>query len=188
MTDSELIQRYKDGEKAAFDVLVSRYLKLVYTVVYRFVNQHEAAEDVTQDAFVKAMQAINSFDTNKEFKPWLMTIAKNQARDWLKKKNPVLLAEMSEENESVLMNSLQDVAPTADIEVDLALRSREMNKAIQELTPEQQQIIFLRYMKDFSFKEIAEELGQIANTIKTKHFRAMEALRKIVKKKPLLSE
>ncbi|MEO5927413.1 MAG: sigma-70 family RNA polymerase sigma factor [Patescibacteria group bacterium] len=187
-TDQELVARYLAGDKPSFDMLVARYLKLVYSVMLHYTKNAEDAEDLTQDAFVKVLKHLRRYDSAQAFKPWLMRIAKNHALDWLKKKKPVSMSELDPETQDMILNELPDPAPLQDAQLETIERARVLTVAMGELNPEQQKVLFLRYMKDFSFKEIAEELGELMNTAKSRHQRALIALKKILLKKPQLSE
>lgn len=187
-TDQQLVQRYLKGDKASFDMLVARYLKLVYSVMLHFTKNAEDAEDLTQDAFVKALRHISRYNHEQPFKPWLMRIAKNHALDWVKKKKPLMMSELDMQTQDKIINELPDPTPLQDIEFANAQQAEALATAMKELNPEQQKVLFLRYMKDFSFKEIADELGELMNTAKSRHQRALVALRKIIQKKPQLSQ
>lgn len=186
-TDQELVKRYLDGDKASFDVLVARYLKLVYSVMLHFTKNVEDAEDLAQDVFVKALRHLSSYNPEQSFKPWLMRIAKNHALDWVKKKKPLMMSELDLETQERIMNELPDPSPLQDAQFEASEKAKALNSAMAELNPEQQKVLFLRYMKDFSFNEIAEELGELMNTAKSRHQRALAALRKIIQKKPQFS-
>lgn len=188
MTDQQLVANYLAGDKASFDLLVARYVKLVYSVMLHYTRSVEDAEDLTQDAFIKVLRHLGRYNPEQAFKPWLMRIAKNHALDWLKKKKPISMSELDLETQEFIVDSLPDPAPLQDAQFEQAQRNKVLAEAMKELQPEQQKVLFLRYVKEFSFKEIADELGELMNTAKSRHQRAALALKKILVKKPQLSE
>ncbi len=180
-SDRELITEYIQGSKTSFDVLVLRYLKLVYSVAFHYAKNQQDAEDIAQDAFVKALQHIHSFDQEKPFKPWVLRIARNQALDWLKKKKPFLVSDLeSEEEGESLLESIPDPLPLADALAVQHESSEEIARLIAGLPAEDRRLLFFRYIRGFSFKEMAGELHQVLDTVKSKHRRLLLKLRKIV--------
>ena len=88
-TDEKLIEGSSEGDNAAFEKLLKRYLKSVYNFIYRLASDREVAEDLTQETFVKVWKNLRRFDQTKSFKVWIFTIAKNTAYDFLKKKKTI---------------------------------------------------------------------------------------------------
>ncbi|MBP9863915.1 sigma-70 family RNA polymerase sigma factor [Patescibacteria group bacterium] len=180
-TDQELVASYIQGHTISFDLLVLRYLKLVYSVAFHYAKNQQDAEDISQDAFVKALQHIRSFDQEKPFKPWMLRIVRNQALDWLKKKKPFLVSDVETEEEGErLLESIPDPSPLADVLAVQHESSEEIVRLIATLPAEDRHLLFFRYVRGFSFKEIAGELHQVLDTVKSKHRRLLLKLRKIV--------
>lgn len=180
-TDQELVASYIQGHTISFDLLVLRYLKLVYSVAFHYAKNQQDAEDISQDAFVKALQHIRSFDQEKPFKPWMLRIVRNQALDWLKKKKPFLVSDVETEEEGErLLESIPDPSPLADVLAVQHESSEEIARLIATLPAEDRHLLFFRYVHGFSFKEIAGELHQVLDTVKSKHRRLLLKLRKIV--------
>ena len=98
-TDVDIINDVLEGEDGAYAALVDRHLASVYAFAYRYVRDTAAAEDIAQDAFVRAWKNLKKFDRARNFKTWLFAIAKNAALDLIKKKKPALFSEISEEEE-----------------------------------------------------------------------------------------
>src|SRR3989338_146778 len=92
-SDQQLIADYLTGDEKSLKILYGRYLKPIYSFVYRYVGGGQDVEDVTQDAFVKVWRNLKKFDQNKSFKTWIFSIAKNTAIDFLKKKKAIPFSE-----------------------------------------------------------------------------------------------
>ena len=176
--DQELIRQYFRGEQKSLTVLFSRYLRLVYSLAYRYTHCRETAEDLTQEIFVKAWRNLKKFDQQRDFKPWLMTIAKNTMIDyWRQHRQDVLnIALESPENEAEFF---VDPAPLAE-EI---LQGHDFKLALadnlQRLTRAQRRAITLRHERDLTFKEISQVLGESLNTVKSRYRRALEKLGKL---------
>lgn len=178
MSDQVLVSAYLSGNKSAFDALTLRYLKLVYSIALRYAKQQADAEDLTQDVFVKVLQNLRKYDANKAFKPWIVTIAKHVSLDWLKKKKPLLFATLDPEQEEILISSVPDPMPLPDMVMQQVENKEMIRQAVQGLTPEQQEVLRLRYERGFTFREIADELGEILDTVKARHRRGLLSLKK----------
>jgi len=178
MSDRELIEAYANGTHAAFDVLVRRYLKLVYTVAFHFVKSAEDAEDIAQDVFVNVMRNIKSFDLDRPFKPWILQIARNRSLDWLKAKRPVAFSSVQDSGDGNWLEELADASLSPSEIAAQRLEAEQLKQAIATLPASHQNILSLRYIKQLTFREIGEELGELMDTVKTKHRRALGVLKK----------
>lgn len=179
-TDEQLVNEYIAGDEEAFRALVERYVRPVYGFVSRFIPGKGDAEDITQDVFISVWKHIRGFDTEKRFKTWIFTIAKNTALNRLKKKKPKLFSEftLEEEEKSAIVDSLPD--PTSlpeDIFMHKEL-SRELIEALETLPPMYRLVLLLYYFEDFSLQETAEILKESLNTVKSRHRRGLIILRK----------
>ncbi|MFH1129660.1 MAG: RNA polymerase sigma factor [Patescibacteria group bacterium] len=171
--DDNLIKEYLDGDEKSFEILVQQYLKLIYNFVYRKINNVAEAEDITQEIFLKVWRNIKKFDQDKKFKSWIFTIAKNTAIDWLRKKKSLPFSAFDDEHgNNSLINKL--IGKNNIIENNLAY-------ALEELSPDYQKIISMHHDHAFSFKEIAETIGESINTTKSRYRRAIVKLKQIIK-------
>jgi len=166
-SDEELVKKYLKGNERAFEVLIKRYLKPVYSFVYHQIENKEEAEDLTQEIFVKAWKNLKKFDQKKNFKTWIFTIAKNSVIDYLrKKKKEVWLSEK-------ILNS-QNFAEKIFEETKI------LKEAIEKLSPKYQLVLELYYWQGLNFKEISKILKEPLNTVKSRHYRAILLLRKFI--------
>lgn len=179
--DSELIAQYRNGSEPAFDLLVDRYQKKIYTTIFLIVKDQEIAEDLLQDVFVKVVNTINSDKYNEEgkFQPWVMRIAHNLAIDYFRKakRYPTILME----DGSNIFNSLKFSDENVE---DRQIRDENIElvkKLIEELPETQKEVLIMRYYVDMSFQEIADQTGVSINTALGRMRYALIHLRKKMK-------
>ncbi len=162
-TDEQLIIDYLKGDTESLEILIKRYLKPIYSFTFRFVGNSQEVEDITQEVFVKVWRNLKKFDKNKKFKTWIFTIAKNTCLDWQKKKKTLSL---------YFAETLRDPSP---------IFNEPLDRILERLSPKYRMVLFLRYNDHFTFREIAETLGESIDTIKTRHRRGIAILRKLLK-------
>ncbi|MDP2630883.1 MAG: sigma-70 family RNA polymerase sigma factor, partial [Candidatus Uhrbacteria bacterium] len=110
-SDNELISSYLSGNEQALESLIQRYLKLIYSFVYRYTGDAASADDLTQEVFVRVWRNLKRFDQEKSFKTWLFAIAKNAALDLLKKKKAIPFSAFDDaEGNNVVVDTLADPA------------------------------------------------------------------------------
>jgi RNA polymerase sigma-70 factor (ECF subfamily) len=192
IADEILIKKYLQGDEKSLEILIQRYLKPIYSFIYRFIGNEQDAEDVTQEVFVKAWRNFKKFDQEKNFKTWIFSIAKNTAIDFLKKKKTIPFSEFSSQGEStfggenakgenMLTKKITDVAPLPNELLENVEIAQKLASAINKLSPKYRMVLFLRYNDHFNFREIAEIFGESLNTIKSRHRRAILILKKMLK-------
>lgn len=180
-SDQQLVADYLSGDEQSLKFLVERYLRPIYGFTYRFVNGAQDAEDVTQDIFVKVWRHIKQFDQEKSFKTWIFSIAKNAAIDFLKKKKTIPFSEFeNEDGENTIMENLVDSSPLPSELLERSDLKEMLAKAMEKLSPKYRMVLFLRYNDHFTFREIAESLGEPLHTVKSRHRRALIMLKKFL--------
>jgi len=179
--DGVLITSYRNGNEAAFNLLVDRYQSKVFTTIFLIVKDHDVAEDLLQDVFVKVLHILNSDKYNEEgkFQPWVMRIAHNLAIDHFRKakRYPTILLE----DGSNLLNSLsfaEDSSEEQRIKEETLAWVRDL---IEELPEAQKEVVILRHYMDMSFQEIAEQTGVSINTALGRMRYALNHIRKKMK-------
>lgn len=178
-SDSQLIADYRQGHRESLEILFSRYLKPIYSFVYRFVGNSLEAEDLTQEVFLRVWRSLNQFKLDKSFKTWIFSLAKNVCLDFLKKKREVLFSDLeTEEGESFFAETLIDPSPLPPKVLENMETKQLLNDILKELSPQERMILFLRYNDHFSFREIAETLEMSLNTVTSCHRRALLKLRR----------
>lgn len=181
-TDSDLVQSVLKRDKNAFAVLVERHTSAIYKFAYRYLRNGEDAEDITQEAFVRAWKNLKTFDTSRNFKTWLFTIAKNAALDFIKKKKPLLFSQIAREEERLdaFFAPYLAAPELPDVAFMRKTAKAEMRRALDMLPPAYRTVLAMRYHDNLKFREIAETLGEPIDTVKSKHRRGLILLRKIV--------
>ena len=177
--DQQLIVDFLAGSDASFEILVDRYLKVIYNFLYHLTGGDKMlADDLTQETFLKVWKNIKRFDLEKNFKTWLFVIAKNSAKDaWKKKKAiPFVLFENSDG-----YNKLDEIVENKALPDEILERvesSEELEKKMEKLSPRYKKLLFLRYKDDLSLSEIAQLFNVPYNTVKSQHQRALLELKK----------
>lgn len=180
-SDNKLIADYLNGDEEALEVLIKRYLKPIFSFAYRYTDNVQEAEDISQTVFVKVWQNLKRFDQKKSFKTWIFTIAKNKCIDFLRKKKTVLFSNFeNEKRENSFVEKLKDSSPLPDEIFEAHNLKEKLNLAINKLSPKNKAVLILRYNDHFTFKEIAEVLNEPLNTVKSRHNRALVLLRKLI--------
>ena len=180
--DEKLVADYLKGDEQALRLLIERYLGPIYNFVYRYVGS-EDAEDITQNVFVNIWKNIKKFDRNRKFKTWIFSIAKNASLDWLKKKKPLAFSDFqNEEGENLLAESIVDSSPLPEELFSQSDLNRKLSEVIKKLNPNYRIVLTLRYNDHFTFREIAETLGESLDTVKSRHRRALNTLKKFLTK------
>ena len=164
--------------------LVRRHLKSVYNFVWRMVGDEEAAEDITQETFIKVWKNLEKFQPNANFKTWLLAIARNTSIDWLRRRKELVFSAWADENgeENFFENNLVDDAPLAGEIFDRIKDAQTLEKLLSKILPLDRTILSLHYGEELTFDEIGEILGRPLNTVKGRHRRALVVLRKLLKK------
>lgn len=186
-SDLALVQRVKQGDRSAFDLLVAKYQHKILNLIMRYVKDPAEAMDVAQDAFLKAYRAVPAFRGDSAFYTWLYRIAINTAKNHLvaAKRRPINLdLEPSEVESFEPFAMLSD----ADSPEHLALTDEigeVINKAVEDLPEELRTAILLREIEGMSYEDIAHAMDCPVGTVRSRIFRAREAIDK--KLKPLMS-
>lgn len=176
----EKIILVKKGDQSAYEDLVSFYQNKIYQHCYRMLGNAHEAEDIAQEAFIRAYVNIHSFDEKRKFSSWLYRIATNLSIDRLRKRKPdyFLDAEVKGTDGLDMYSQLQSEGASLVEEVENNELQRYIHTKISELPPKYRSIIILRYLEEFSLKEISEILDIPVGTVKTRIHRGREALRK----------
>jgi RNA polymerase sigma-70 factor (ECF subfamily) len=179
LEDKILIQQYLKGDEKSLEILIERYLKMIYSFVYRNVGSQSDAEDITQEVFVKVWKNIKRFDQNKNFKPWVYQIAKNTSIDFLRKRKTIPFSKFENEKGQ---NALVDNMPAApDNLLENLSDKKVIAGAMQGLTEKEQRLIDMRNNQGMSFKEIAEVLNESINTVKSRYRRTLANLKRNIR-------
>jgi len=175
-TDVELVQAVLAGELEQFAELVERYEKLVFSFLLTRLNDLQEVEDIVQETFVKAFRHLASFDCERRFAAWLLTIARNLLID-SRRKAGRSIASTNLVNEVMLTDSAREAASQPSEVVVRRERFRSIVGMIQELPEELRTPFLLRVINELPYQEIAEALEIPLQTVKNRIFKAREILR-----------
>ncbi len=179
--DGVFISLYRNGNEAAFNLLVDRYQSKVFTTIFLIVKDQAVAEDLLQDVFVKVLHTFNSDKYNEEgkFQPWVMRIAHNMAIDHFRKakRYPTILLE----DGSNLLNSLSFAEDSSEEQRIKDETHAWVRNLIDELPEAQKEVVIMRHYLDMSFQEIAEQTGVSINTALGRMRYALNHIRKKMK-------
>jgi RNA polymerase sigma-70 factor (ECF subfamily) len=190
-SDEVLLAQYKQGDPRAFRMLVDRYTAPLYNLALRLTRDSMEAENIAQETFLRVITVLDRVRLDAPFKPYLFRIAVNLCRDIARKKQPLLFADL---NGAARDDKLEDASEAiADDAPPLWERLEEeelharLHVAMDNLPPNYQTVIMLRYVEGFSYEEIAQALDLPLNTVRTHLRRAKQQLRATLEKDTLLA-
>ena len=186
-TDAELVQAYLDeGDQLAFSQLLARHQERIFGYLVGMVRDREVANDLFQETLYRAIQAMHrrrgSYESQGRWLAWTMRIARNAALDWLRAKKKFSdVDKFSNEDEGAsFWDRLPDEAPVADSLLNRADLWEQVEAAIDQLPPEQREVVLMRHQSELTFREIAELTGVSINTALGRMRYALINLRKIL--------
>jgi RNA polymerase sigma-70 factor (ECF subfamily) len=179
--DHAYVQATLRGDLRAFEALVERHRDVVVRVAARIVGREEA-EDVSQDAFLRAFHRLPRFRADASFRAWLLQIAHNAAIDHLRRVGAARTEDLEVETEGgrTFEKPLASRSPTPEQETERGERRAEIEEVVCRLQPAYRELIVLRHSHDLSYDEIAEVTGLPLGTVKNRIFRAREAMRELL--------
>ena len=179
LTDHEHIQQVLAGNAHAYAHLVHKYKDLVFTVAIRMLKDRQEAEEASQDAFVKAYQHLGKFKGESKFSTWLYRIVYHNCLDQLKRKKRMISSELIDEIDQSDINEVEDVMTHLESEE----RKQLIHQAIHQLLPQDNAVITLFYLEEFSIKEVSEILAISEGQVKVRLHRSRKKLYSILKDK-----
>jgi len=182
-SDENLIKRYLKGETSSLDVLVKRYFRQIYFFVLKYAGTPQDSEDITQEVFLKVWRYAKRFDQKKSFRAWIFTIAKNSALDFLKKKKEIPFSKFEDsEGRNFLIEALADDSNSPAEAAEKKDIFQQLNFVIKKFSLKIRKVFSLRYDEQFTFQEIADEMGEPISTIKSRHRRTTQSIKKMIEK------
>jgi RNA polymerase sigma factor (sigma-70 family) len=181
--DRQLIDMALQGDERAFETLLNKYRNLVFSIMIKMVRNHQEAEDLTQEAFMKAFNSLSSFNDEFAFSTWLMKIASNNCIDFLRKRKlrTYSIHEPIQYKDEKIEIDIPDHEPTPERHLLQNERAKMIQTAIDELPERYRYVILLRHKEEKSYEEISEILNLPLGTVKAQIFRAREILNKKLK-------
>ncbi len=173
LLDRQRVQLVLEGDQDAFTDLVLEYQRAVYNLTYRMLGDTVEAEDAAQEAFLRAYRNLDRYDSTRSFKTWVLSIASHYCIDVIRKRRLSWLS-----LDDLLPGEMMSAIEQRSIE-ELSLdgeRDRGIQELLHLLKPDDRAIIILRYWNDLSYEEIAGALGANVGVVKSRLFRARQAL------------
>lgn len=163
------------GDQEAFAEIVYSFTDAVYNLCYRMLGDAPEAEDATQEAFIRAYNHLGSYDPQRSFKTWLLSIASNHCIDRIRKRRMTVVSL----DEPLPSGSALEIASGDPLPEDVLMRrerSAMIQRMLEELAPDYRAAVVLRYWYDYSYSEIAVALNTTESAIKSRLFRARQML------------
>jgi len=161
-----LVERCLAGDQAAWDQIVRQHWRKVFNLAYKFVGRHDEAEDLTQDIFLKIFKALHTFDRRANFQTWLISISRNLCIDHYRSVRKERETMARDVDASQLTPVSRERGPHSQLEqTDL---KNLVRLALAELPPALRQAVVLRDLQEFSYQEIADQLGLPEGTAKSR--------------------
>ena len=182
LDDSELITRTQNGDTDAFNPIVRRYWERIYNLIYRRVHHHETAEDLCQEVFLKAWQALPNFKKESVLYSWLYQIAVNCSVDFFRKQNKQIVfacAELPHNADDVLQMTQTQSPPDEVLEKEEI--GHILHKNLRQLPSCQRRAFRLHYLDELPIKEIASRLNRSESTIKANLYHARQNLQHLLR-------
>lgn len=180
LTDERLIALYCEGDRGAFTALLKRYRQELFAFLFRFLGSRAAAEDVFQDTFLQIHLRAERFETDRQLKPWLFTIAANKARDYMrrnKRHSNVSLdapapGSTGSGSSSAAGTTFVDLMQAQTVQPDESLTAQEkqqmVRQVIDSLPEHQRQVLMLAYFHQLAYKDMADALDVPLGTVKSR--------------------
>lgn len=186
-TDQRLVKRVQQGDKRAFDLLVLKYQHKIVSVVYRYVRESADVQDIVQEAFIKAYRALANFRGDSAFYTWMYRIAINTAKNYLVSRGrrpPATDIDVEDAEFLSPSDHLRDL-DTPEANLFSGQLHDAVHEAIAQLPEDLRSAVTLREFDGLSYEEIAEVMACPVGTVRSRIFRAREAIDKVVQ--PMLA-
>lgn len=176
--EAAIVRKVLGGDANAFETLVLEYEKNVYNIALRMTGNSEDAADMTQEAFIKAYNSLQSFRGDSKFSVWLYRIVSNVCLDFLRSKNrrPTVSLSVEDDDGEDTQLDVADESQSPELLLDRKLTRESVRRGLDSLPPDYRQILLLREIQGLSYDEIAQALGLGVGTVKSRIFRARKRL------------
>lgn len=180
MDETVLIQKSQQGDMDAFEQLLLRYEKKVYTIAYKYMGNHEDASDLAQEALIKAYQSIGSFRGESSFGTWLGRITANKCLDELRRRKRIQVTSLDGEVELEEGSVQKELAAPGDTPEEHTMRQETVQyvqSMLNSMREEYRMVLVLRELEGYSYEEIAQQLSCSLGTVKSRISRARNYLK-----------
>ena len=176
-----LVDRISSGDSAAFQEFVDRYKKKIYYIAYDITGDHDDAEDVSQEVFIKVFRSLKTFRRNAKISSWLYQISVNASIDLLRKKSSKPEKSMDDIERADIQENLPGIGTRAqnpERSAEDLIIQKHISEALQKVSPKERSVFVMRHYNELKIREIAEILGVSPGTVKALFYRATRKLRK----------
>lgn len=192
MTDSVLIDQYLQGNVSAFNTLVWRWEKPMYHFIHRTIGNEDTAKDLCQTLFIKMFRDLKKLRDPEKLKPWLYQIALNLCRDEMRRRKRqrffYIDSSYNDESANSVRNIPDDKVKSPDDVLENSQIGDILKKSLMAIPVEQRTIIVMKQYQDLKFSEISDILNIPVNTVKSRLYYGLKALRKILEASKLNKE
>ena len=184
--DFRLVALAQQGDLRAYDELVTRHRGRIFAMIRNMIHQEADAWDISQEVFIKAWQALPRFEAKARFSTWLYRIAHNAVYDWMRKRKIESAGELNDEIfERERIDSASFTTPSGGESPDDLMANGELRVKIQialgKLSPDHREVVLLKDVQGFSYKEIAEAMSITMGTVMSRLFYARQKLQALLK-------
>jgi len=183
--DLEIIESFKNGNQKAFNLLVNKYQKKVYWIVRKMVLDHDEANDITQDIFIKIYDSLKDFRGESKFFTYIYKISVNFSLNHIAKKKRTTNKQVDVEDETLQIKS---DSPESDAEFDEKRKQKILKEAIENLEGQQRAVFNMRFYDNLSYEEIAKQMGKSVGGMKANYFHAVKKVEAYIKSKKDIKE
>lgn len=180
--DMDLVQRSREGDTAAFEILFNRYQKRIYNLIYRMVGNEQDAGDLTQDVFVRVYNSINTVRNDSSFSAWIRAVAINICRDFFRKRGRTIKADSIDAKISLEDGEVERQIEDWSYNPELLLEKKDLQdavgRAVSSLSPQHKEVVVLHHMEGLDVNDIAAELRIPVGTVKSRLARARDELKR----------
>ncbi|MDH3327756.1 MAG: RNA polymerase sigma factor [Desulfobulbaceae bacterium] len=177
ISNEEIISQVLDGRKQAYSILITRYQRQIFNLMYRYSRSENDAADLTQEVFIRAYEKLNSFSSGHSFFTWLYTLAVNRANDWSRKRN------RQQQNHIHLAHQLSN-HQERETRQEKLLENKEdlqrLQRAINMLSDDTREILMLRFHEEIPVKEVAQIFSISESAVKMRTARGLQQLQGIM--------
>ncbi len=176
--EAAIVRKVLGGDANAFETLVLEYEKNVYNIALRMTGNSEDAADMTQEAFIKAYNSLQSFRGDSKFSVWLYRIVSNVCLDFLRSRNrrPTVSLSVEDDDGEDAQLDVADESQSPELLLDRKLTRESVRRGLDSLPPDYRQILLLREIQGLSYDEISQALCLEVGTVKSRIFRARKRL------------
>jgi RNA polymerase sigma-70 factor (ECF subfamily) len=179
--EQDLVDRISSGDSTAFQEFVERYKKKIYYIAYDIAGDHDDAEDISQEVFIKVFRSLKTFRRNAKISSWLYQISVNASIDLLRKRT----SKAEKLMDDIERTDIQENLPGSSAQVQNPESSAEeliiqkhISEALQKVSPKERSVFVMRHYNELKIREIAEILKVSPGTVKALFYRATRKLRK----------